>query len=62
MKQQSINNEVIKYSFGVLVKDSQEIKEAISGLQKDEFIMKNPVAITLGIGKKFKKNKVNHLI
>lgn len=62
MKQQSINDGVIKDLFGVSGKDFQEIKEAISGLQKGELIMKNPVAITLGVGKKFKKIKVNHLI
>ena len=62
MKQQSINDSVIKDLFGVSGKDFLEIKESISGLQKGELIIKNPTAITLGIGKKFKKIKVRHLI
>ena len=62
MKQQSINDGVIKDLFGVSGKDYQEIKEAIAGLQKGELIIKNPMAITLGMGKKFKKIKVSHLI
>ncbi len=62
MKQQSINDGVIKDLFGVSGKDFQEIKEAISGLQKGELIIKNPTAIVLGMGKKFKKIKINHLI
>ncbi|MDP4266692.1 MAG: DUF87 domain-containing protein, partial [Bacteroidota bacterium] len=62
MKQQSINDGVIKDLFGVSGKEFQEIKEAISGLQKGELIIKNPTAITLGMGKKYKKIKVSHLI
>ena len=62
MKQQSINDGVIKDLFGVSGKDFQEIKEAIAGLQKGELIIKNPTAITLGMGKKYKKIKVRHLI
>lgn len=62
MKQQSINDGVIKDLFGVSGKEYQEIKEAIAGLQKGELIIKNPMAITLGMGKKFKKIKVSHLI
>jgi hypothetical protein len=62
MKQQTMNDAVIKDLFGVSGKDFQEIKEAISGLQKGELIIKNPTAIALGMGKKFKKIKVSHLI
>jgi len=62
MKQQSINDSVIKDLFGVSGKDYNEIKEAISDLQKGELIIKNPTAITLGLGKKYKKIKVSHLI
>jgi hypothetical protein len=62
MKQQSINDGVIKDLFGVSGKEFQEIKEAISGLQKGELILKNPLAVSLGMGKKFKKIKVSHLI
>jgi energy-coupling factor transporter ATP-binding protein EcfA2 len=62
MKQQSINDGVIKDLFGVSGKDFQEIKEAIAGLQKGELIIKNPTAIALGMGKKYKKIMVRHLI
>ncbi len=62
MKQQSINDGVIKDLFGVSGREFQEIKEAIAGLQKGELIIKNATAIALGMGKKFKKIKVRHLI
>ena len=62
MKQQSINDGVIKDLFGVSGKEFQEIKEAIAGLQKGELIIKNATAIALGMGKKFKKIRVRHLI
>lgn len=62
MKQQSINDSVIKDLFGVSGKEFQEIKEVIAGLQKGELILKNPTAITLGVGKKYKKISVRHLI
>ncbi len=62
MKQQSINDGVIKDLFGVSGNEFQEIKQAIAGLQKGELIIKNPTAITLGMGKKFKKIRVRHLI
>ena len=62
MKQQSMNDGVLKDLFGVSGKEFQEIKEAIAGLQKGELIIKNPSAITLGIGKRYKKIKVKHLI
>jgi hypothetical protein len=62
MKQQSINDQVIRDLFGVAGKELQEVREAIAGLQKGELIIKNPTAIALGMGKKFKKIKVRHLI
>jgi len=62
MKQQSINDGVIKDLFGVSGNEFQEIKQAIAGLQKGELIIKNPTAITLGMGKRYKKIKVRHLI
>ena len=62
MKQQSINDGVIKDLFGVSGNDFNEIKQAISGLQKGELIIKNPIAVALGMGKKYKKIRVSHLI
>ncbi len=62
MKQQSINDGVIKDLFGVSGQEFNEIKQAIAGLQLGELIIKNPTAITLGMGKKYKKIRVRHLI
>lgn len=62
MKQQSITDAVIKDLFGVSGNEFQEIKETISGLALGELIIKDATAITLGMGKKFKKVKTNHLI
>jgi hypothetical protein len=62
MKQQSITDSVIKDLFGVAGNEFQEIKEAIAGLALGELIIKDPTAIILGMGKKFKTIKVSHLI
>jgi hypothetical protein len=62
MKQQSITDSVIKDLFGVSGNEFQEIKETIAGLALGELILKDSTAITLGMGKKFKKIKTNHLI
>lgn len=62
MKQQSINTTVVKDLFGVAGKELEEIREAISGLQKGELIVKDQEATQLGIGRKFKKIKINKLI
>jgi energy-coupling factor transporter ATP-binding protein EcfA2 len=62
MKQQSITDSVIKDLFGVSGNEFQEIKEAISNLALGELIIKNPTAVALGMGKKYKKIKTNHLI
>ena len=40
----------------------QEIKQAIANLKKGELIIKNQTAATLGMGKRFKIIKTNHLI
>jgi Helicase HerA, central domain len=62
MKQQTINDKVIKDIFGVTGGELNKIKEAMSNLQKGELIMKNPMALILGSGNKFRKMKVKHLI
>jgi len=62
MKQQSIDDKTIKDLFGAAGQDLQEIKEAIAGLGKGELIIKDANAIVLGLGKKYKKIKVRHLI
>lgn len=62
MKQQTIDNAVIKDLFGVSGNELQEIRTAIAGLQKGELIIKNQEAYALGIGKKWKTIKVNKII
>lgn len=62
MKQQQQNDGVIKDLFGVSGSALQEIKQAISALQKGELITKDPTAMALGIGKHWQKIKVTHLI
>lgn len=62
MKQQSIADGVIKDLFGVNGGEFQEIKEEIAGLGKGELIMRDNSAALLGIGKKYKKMMVRHLI
>ena len=62
MKQQSIADGVIKDLYGVTGSEFNEIKEAIANLQLGELIIKNPTAVALGMGKKYKKIKVSHII
>lgn len=63
MKQQSINDSVIKYVFGVTGKDFNNTKVGIASLQKGELIIKEDTMPLLGIsGKNYKKIKVTHLI
>ncbi|WP_228411702.1 ATP-binding protein [Chryseobacterium sp.] len=62
MKQQTINDGVLKDMYGANAAELQDIKQAIAGLGKGELIVKNNEAIMIGIGKKFKKIKVRHLI
>lgn len=63
MKQQSINDSVIKDIFGVTGKEFNEIKSEIASLQKGELIIKDDTMSLLGIsGKNYKKIKVTHLI
>ena len=63
MKQQSVNDSVIKDMFGVTGKDFQEIKSAIATLQKGELIIKDDTMRLLGLDtKNYKRIKVNHLI
>ena len=62
MKQQQQNDGVLKDLFGVSGMALQELKQAIASLQKGELITKDAQAMTLGIGKHWKKIKVTHLI
>ena len=62
MKQQTIADGVLKDLFGVNGNEFKELKEAISGLQKGEVILKNQDAFTLGFGKKWKKFMANRVV
>ncbi|MBN1601718.1 MAG: hypothetical protein JW915_08920 [Chitinispirillaceae bacterium] len=62
MKQQTMADSVIKDLFGVSGHDFHEIKDAISSLKKGELIIKDSSAAVLGVGRKFKKVLVRHLI
>ena len=62
MKQQTIDDKVIKDLFGVSGSELQEIRTAIAGLQKGELIIKDQMAFALGMGNKYKKINVTHLI
>ena len=62
MKQQTIDDKVIKDLFSVSGQELQEIRTAIAGLQKGELIIKDQMAFALGMGNKYKKINVTHLI
>lgn len=63
MKQQSINDSVIKDIRGVIGKDFNDIKTEIASFQKGELIIKDGTMALLCIsGKNYKKIKVTHLI
>lgn len=62
MKQQTIDDKIIKDLFGVSGNEFHEIRSAIAGLQKGELIVKDSMASELGMGKKYKKINVTHLI
>ncbi len=47
MKQQTIDDKVIKDLFGVSGQELQEIRTAIAGLQKGELIIKDQMAFAL---------------
>lgn len=65
----STNNETADYRrqgykrlYGVSGQELQEVRTAIAGLQKGELIIKDQMAFALGMGKKYKKINVTHLI
>lgn len=62
MKQQSQNDTIIKDLFGVTGNELNELKSEISRLEKGEVIMKDNETALLGIGKKYKKIKLNKII
>ena len=62
MKQQTIDDKVIKDLYGVSGNELQEVRTAIAGLQKGELIIKDQMAYALNMGRKYKKVSINKLI
>ena len=62
MKQQQQNDAVLKDLFGVNGSQLQELKQAITNLQKGELITRDTSLSELGLGNSWKKIKVTHLI
>lgn len=62
MRQQQQNDSVLRDLFAVNGSQLQELKQAISGLQKGELITKDAQAMAFGFGKHWKRIKVTHLI
>ena len=62
MKQQQQNDAVLKDLFAVSGAALQDLKQAISSLQKGELITKDAANMVLGLGKHWQKIKVTHLI
>ena len=62
MKQQQQNDSVLKDLFGVSGSQLQDLKQAITGLQKGELITRDSSLAELGLGPSWKKIKVTHLI
>ncbi|MDE6298370.1 MAG: DUF87 domain-containing protein [Muribaculaceae bacterium] len=62
MKQQTIDDKVIKDLFGVNGSELQNVRSAIAGLRKGELLIKDQLAFALGMGSKYKKINVTHLI
>ena len=62
MKQQQQNDAVLKDLFGVSGVQLQDLKLAITGLQKGELITRDNEMSALGLGTSWKKIKVTHLI
>jgi hypothetical protein len=48
--------------YGVSGSELQDVRAAIAGLQKGELIIKDQMAFALGMGNKYKKINVTHLI
>ena len=62
MKQQTINDSVLRDLYGLNQREMQELRQDIAALGKGELLIKNQDAYLLGMGKKWKKITVTHLI
>lgn len=62
MRQQQVNRQIVSGLFGGNSSETNEICQEISNLQLGEMLMKDNEAAALGMGKRWKKIKVTHLI
>lgn len=62
MKQQTINSSILSGLFGTSARETAEVKQVVSDLQLGELIIKDNDSAKLGLGKRYKKIKVTHLI
>jgi hypothetical protein len=62
MKQQQQSDNVLRDLFGVSGSQLQDLKQAITNLQKGELITRDSSLAELGLGASWKKIKVTHLI
>ncbi len=59
MKQQTINDSVLRDLYGLNQREMQELRQDIASLGKGELLIKNQDAYQLGMGKKWKKITVS---
>jgi len=62
MKQQTIDDQGDQRLVWLSGAELQDVRAAIAGLQKGELIIKDQMAFALGLGSKYKKIHVTHLI
>jgi len=62
MKQQQVNSQVVEGLFGANARETKEIVQEINNLQLGELIIKDNDYAALGMGKRYKKIKVNKMI
>lgn len=62
MKQQTINDSVLRDLYGLSPREMQSLRQDIAALGKGELLIKNQDAYLLGMGKKWKKINVTRLI
>jgi hypothetical protein len=62
MKQQTINDSVLRDLYGLSARELQELRQDIAGLARGELLIKNQDAYLLGMGKKWKKINVTRII
>lgn len=62
MKQQTINDSVLRDLYGLNQREMQDLRQDTASLAKGELLIKNQDAYLLGMGKKWKRINVTRLI